>query len=686
MDSETNLTGDVEHDYNSLKELYMRDIAEMKQSIDELRKNEEKYRLAYMTSPDSININRISDGMYVSVNEGFTNILGYTEEDAIGRTSLEMNIWVNPDERARLAGEVLKKGKVSNFEAEFQAKDGRIIFGLMSASLIDLDGVPHLLSVVRDMTSQKQAVEALAKEQFLINALMNNLSDHVYFKDLDSRFIRNNKAHVLSFGLNDPDQLVGKSDFDFFTEKAARQAFEDEQSIIKTGLPILKEEKLTRKDSSDAWFSAIKMPLCNNEGVTIGTFGISRDITLRKRSELERYALFEITKGITSTNNLDELLLLIHNSLRTVVYAENFFVALYDKNSGLFSFPYFVDEYDPMPSPSALSKSCSAYVYRSVKPLLLTQSVFDGLIESGEVELVGSNSPSWIGVPLQTPSEVIGVLVLQHYKKENVYSENDVKFLVSIGSQIAIAIERKKREEEITLKNDQLQAINAEKDKFFSIIAHDLRGPLSSFVGATQLLTESHALGTDEIKQITMSMKSSAVNIYNLLENLLEWSRLKRGGLHFVGQNLNLRNIVTDCVAVLSESATKKGVEISIGIPERTEVFADKHMLATVIRNIVSNAVKFSNPGGKVTITAVDTDKTVEMKIADTGIGMIPELKEKLFIINEKTSRNGTSGELSTGLGLLLCKEFIDQSGGKIWVESEAGRGSEFFFTMAAAS
>jgi signal transduction histidine kinase len=339
-----------------------------------------------------------------------------------------------------------------------------------------------------------------------------------------------------------------------------------------------------------------------------------------------------------------------------------------------------------MPAPSALRKSCSAYVYRTVKPLLLTQPIFDELIKSGEVELVGSNSPSWVGVPLQTPLEVIGVLVLQHYNKENVYSENDVKFLVSIGSQIAIAIERKKREEEITMKNDQLQTINAEKDKFFSIIAHDLRGPLSSFVGATQLLTESQTLGDDEIKKITMSMKSSAVNIYNLLENLLEWSRLKRGGLHFVGQKLNLRIIVNDCVAVLSESARKKEIGISIMIPEEIEVFADKHMLATVIRNIVSNAIKFSNPGGKVTLTAIQTDKTVEVKISDTGIGMYPELKEKLFLINEKTSRHGTAGELSTGLGLLLCKEFIDQSGGKIWVESVAGQGSEFFFTMTAAS
>jgi PAS domain S-box-containing protein len=530
----------------------------------------------------------------------------------------------------------------------------------------------------------KQAEEALAKEQFLINALMNNLTDHVYFKDLESRFIRNNRAHALSFGLVDPEQVIGKSDFDFFTEQAARQAFEDEQTIIRTGQPIQKEEKLTRKDHSDAWFSAIKMPLRDNDGTIIGTFGISRDITDRKRSELESHALFEITEGITSTDNLDELLKLIHHSLGKVVYAENCFVALYNQKSGLFSFPYFVDQVDTTPFPTSMGKSCSAYVIRTVKPLLLTQQTFDMLVEQNEVELIGSNSPSWIGIPLQAPSRVIGVLVLQHYEKENVYSENDVKFLVSIGSQIAISIERKMSEEEIKMKNELLQAINAEKDKFFSIIAHDLRGPLSAFVAATQIITEEiQTMSIEEIRDITDSMKTSATNIYSLLENLLEWSRLKRGGMDFIPEKINLKKNIDECIDILSESARKKGIEIEVTIPDKLEVLADNHMFEAIIRNLVSNAIKFSANRGKVYVTAgYNNEHLIEIKISDSGIGMAAELKNKLFQIDEKTSRPGTEGEPSTGLGLLLCKEFIEKHGGRIWVESEVGKGSTFAFSI----
>ena len=675
---------DLKNEYNSAKELYEKEISRLKVETENLRKSEEKFKIAYITSPDSININRLSDGMYVSINEGFTNIMGYTESESIGRTSLEMNIWFTLEDREYMVKELEANGEIRNFEAKFLSKDGSIVFGLLSASLINLDGVPHILTVVRDVTIRKKAEEALIKEQFLINALMNNLTDHVYFKDLESRFIRNNRAHALSFGLSDPVQVIGKSDFDFFTENAARQAFEDEQTIIKTGKPILKEEKLTRKDQSDAWFSAIKMPLFDNDGTIIGTFGISRDITGKKRSELENQALFEITQGITSTGNLDDLLKLIHRSLGKVVYAENCFVALFDEKSGLFSFPYFVDKIDSTPVPASMEKSCSAYVFHTVKPLMLTQEHFDQLVKQGEVELVGSNSPSWIGIPLQSPSKVIGVLVLQHYEKENVYSENDVKFLISIGSQIAMAIERKKAEEEINLKNEQLQAINAEKDKFFSIIAHDLRGPLSAFVAATQILTEEiQTMEIEEIKDITLSMKTSASNIYSLLENLLEWSRLRRGGMDFVPVKLNLKKIIGESIAVLSESASKKGIEIETTIPDKLEILADNHMFESVIRNLISNAIKFTTQGGKVKVTAHSKeDHSTEIKISDSGIGISPGLISRLFQINEKTSRPGTDGEPSTGLGLLLCKEFIEKHGGKIWVESEVGLGSTFSFSI----
>jgi PAS domain S-box-containing protein len=412
--------------------------------------------------------------------------------------------------------------------------------------------------------------------------------------------------------------------------------------------------------------------------------GIIRDITRRKRAELEGQILYEISQGVTKTDNLDELFELIHQSLTKVLYAENIFVAFHNEKTGLFSFPYYIDKIDPKPLPTAMGKSCTAYVYRTAKPLLLSAEVFLQLKQKNEVELVGSPSPSWIGIPLQTPLRVIGVLVLQHYEKENTYSERDVNFLSSVGSQIAITIEHKIDEEEIQLKNELLHASNLEKDKFFSIIAHDLRGPLSAFVSVTQMLTENvKSMTTNEIEDISISMKEDASNIYSLLENLLEWSRLKRGLLVFEPVKFNLNESINSSTRVLSGTASGKGIKLNINVPENLEVVADNHMIGSIVRNLVSNAVKFSFSGGTIEVSAyLNPDTFIEVRISDSGIGMSAELKSKLFKMNENTGRKGTKGEASSGLGLLLCKEFVEKHNGKIWAESEDGNGTSFYFTI----
>ncbi|TAL79221.1 MAG: PAS domain S-box protein, partial [Bacteroidetes bacterium] len=561
-------------------------------------------------------------------------------------------------------------------------------FSAMKLPLSDSQGsIIGTFGISRDITLRKNAEEALRLSEERFRSVAESASDAIITTDSNNNIIGWNRGAEKAFGYTE-SEIKGQS-LDLIIHEDYRNRQFKLIELLKMGGGKFMTGKTVEfhgvKKNGLAFpvemsFSGWK----TSEGQYFT--GIVRDITSRKRTELENQIIHEITQGVTSTSNLDELLKLIHHSLGKVVYAENCFVALHNKQTGLFSFPYFVDKIDQIPMPTSMGKSCSAYVFRTVKPLLLTQQNFDELIKQNEVELVGSQSPSWIGIPLQTPSDVIGVLVLQHYEKENVYSEKDVNFLISIAGQIAIAIERKKAEEEIKLKNEQLQSLNAEKDKFFSILAHDLRGPMSAFVAATQILTEDiQIMSLEEIREITITMKTDATNIYKLLENLLEWSRLQRGVMEFNPSKLNLKSVINTSIESVTVSARKKEIGITISVTDDLEVFADKHMFETVIRNLVSNAIKFTNPGGKVSVTAgYDNEKSAEILITDSGIGMTPELKDKLFQISEKTSRPGTEGEPSTGLGLLLVKEFIEKHGGKIWVESEAGKGSTFSFTIPA--
>lgn len=230
----------------------------------------------------------------------------------------------------------------------------------------------------------------------------------------------------------------------------------------------------------------------------------------------------------------------------------------------------------------------------------------------------------------------------------------------------------------------ELQRINAEKDRFFSIIAHDLRGPFSSFLGVTQLLDEKLSeLTKEDIQDFAASMRISATNLFSLLENLLQWAKIKQGLIPFEPKNMLLFKIAEESIVNVHEPAKNKRIEIVNDIEDGVEVYADKNMLQTVIRNLVSNAIKFTPKGGKISLNAkVNEDKSVEVSVKDSGIGMNPIMMDNLFRLDVRTNRPGTEGEASTGLGLILCKDFIEKQGGKIWVESEEGKGSVFHFTV----
>ena len=242
----------------------------------------------------------------------------------------------------------------------------------------------------------------------------------------------------------------------------------------------------------------------------------------------------------------------------------------------------------------------------------------------------------------------------------------------------------KQAEAEITAKNEQLLKLDAEKDKFFSIIAHDLRGPFSAFLALTKIMAEELSdLPLSQLQEIVTSMHKSATNLYSLLENLLNWARMHQGLILFDPKLIQLLPIVEGSLAVAIEPAKKKAIEIANAIPEGILVFADTNLLQTIIRNLVSNAVKFTNNGGKIKLSAKSIPgKNIEITVSDTGIGMSCELVDNLFHLGFQTTRKGTEGEPSTGLGMILCKEFVEKHGGTIWVESEEEKGSNFKFTL----
>ncbi len=232
-------------------------------------------------------------------------------------------------------------------------------------------------------------------------------------------------------------------------------------------------------------------------------------------------------------------------------------------------------------------------------------------------------------------------------------------------------------------RTSELSIANASKDKFFSIIAHDLKNPFNALLGFTDLLIEDWDLIDEETKlSVIKDLRKSSKNTYSLLKNLLEWSRSQTGRITIEPVALKTSELVTETMNVLMNQAEIKEIKLVNTIPHNNVCFADNNMISTVFRNLISNAIKFTCTGGMVKINAIDSGSAYTYCIEDNGVGMDNETVSKLFQITEKIKTLGTAKEEGTGLGLILCKEFIEKNGGTLVVESELNVGSKFCFTL----
>ena len=275
-------------------------------------------------------------------------------------------------------------------------------------------------------------------------------------------------------------------------------------------------------------------------------------------------------------------------------------------------------------------------------------------------------------------------------RERNINSELDKKVqmrtieLQNINRKLNIEIEERKRAETALQESEtKLREANAAKDKFFSIIAHDLRNPFNAVIGFSNVLRENiFELDIKEISEYIGYIYESATNAYTLLGNLLDWARSQTNSIQFNPGAINISDIINSTLIILSGEATKKNITMSLTIPNDCVVLADSNMVSAVFRNLVSNAIKFTRSGGFISIYSRITEGYHEFTIEDNGIGIQKKDIEKLFRIDTKVYSKGTAEESGTGLGLILCKEFIEKNAGTIRVESEPGKGSKFKFTL----
>ena len=451
---------------------------------------------------------------------------------------------------------------------------------------------------------------------------------------------------------------------------------------------VLNTYFIETKDGENKWIEDNSITIYDSNNIRITRIGILKDVGDYMRDEKLKQIILEILEAANSEKNLSELFRFIHTSIKKLMKADNFYIAYYKKDSDLLTFPYFVDEVDNDSSSKKLGKGLTEYVLRTGKSALIDLSKDEELKRDGEIELIGPQSPIWLGIPLKIKEKTIGVMVVQDYNDADTYNPTHQQILDVISYPISRAIERKMVEEERKDMIVKLKEMNTSKDRLFSLISHDLRAPFNSLLGFAEILrSEFDNLTHRDIKEYINVINDSSNILFEMTSNLLHYSRLQLNKYDYIPKKVLLKEIINEAIETLKFRIQKKKIYIKIELKESYTLVADEEMLLMVFKNLISNSIKFSNRESIIKIFAEETTDdinnttTVQISITDEGIGIT---QEDQYLINSNVmfSNQGTDKEPGSGLGLLLSKKYVDLMKGRFEIISFEGQGTTVVITF----
>ncbi len=631
-----------------------RDLTKKTEQKDALEESERKYKKVFEAANDAIFI--MNNHVITDCNTKAELLLKRSKEEILNHKIIDFspNFLPNGESKEDFCKEKMEQTILQgeqNFEFQIICGDNQTIETELKLQKIELNNNTNILAIVKNITEQKKRGIQLLESERSKSVLISNLPGMAYRcnfdKDWTMQFVSDQCKELTGYTSNELVDNNKISFNDLILPQYRDFLWNTWVEAIAKNKKIQVEYEILTASNEIKWVWEQGIPIFNSANEVVALEGFIIDITERKLMEVQ------LKETETQYRNLADS-----------------GVALIWK--------------------SGLDKKCN---YFNLPWLKFTGRTFEQEYGDGWVEGVHPDDMEFCFNTYIAAFEKQEAFVMEYRLKHH---SGEYKWILDIGTpnynlhnefigyigHCFDITERKLFEEQINKSNIELTNSNMEKDKFFSIIAHDLRSPFTSFMGLTEILSdELQSFTPDEIKSFAETMKKSAKNLYVLLDNLLEWARMKRGLIPFFPKLIQADILLTNSIQPLIEAAAIKNITIDIKATH-ISLFADENMMYSVIRNLVSNAIKFTPQNGNILITAERINETIQIQIKDSGIGMDSTIIDNLFKIDKQSYRIGTNGEPSSGLGLILCKEFVEKNNGKIWVESIPNQGSTFYISI----
>lgn len=675
---------------------------------------EQRYRVLFESSKDAIMVLEPPGWSFTDANQATLEMFRAKDKEEF----LSSHPWhlapkyqndgeLSLKKARKLIKKTIQEGS-AYFEWIHKRFDGDEFPATVLLTRIKQKGKTYLEATVRDITKEKQNENELYAHRKHLQELLNEQIEELKKSELQFRTLSENIPGVVYLCKNDEkySMIYINDEVEKLTGYTSKEFLNDKVNFVEIYHPDDKDRIMSEVDRALAKKEAFHLEYqikhrkghwCYIEEFGTGVFhgdklqfleGFLHDVTERRRSDLIRQVMYDISNAATTSSNLNDLIRLIRFQLGKLIDTTNFFIALYDEATDSISLQYIADQSEKVTIFPA-GKTLTAYVIKSKKALLANQKTIKKLNSSGEIELIGEMAMVWLGVPLKVEGKIIGVIVVQSYSNENAYTKSDLEILEFVSEQISLSILRKKTEEDLKAALKKSKESDRLKSVFLGNMSHEFRTPLNTIIGFSDIIDKNTP--ADEVIDFVKTINESGKHLLALVENIFDISMIETGEIKIMKDEFQLSPFMKNILNSLlkeQKSISEKKLKISYSAHENDEngmIITDGRQLNQILLNLLNNAIKFTNDGYvKFGYSSeIINDQPVWLfYVKDSGIGISKEKQQFIFDIFRQGDDTYTRRYDGVGIGLSLSKKMTELLGGRMWLESEAGKGSSFYFTL----